>query len=231
MKNRYIKIFVIGCLAILFYNGCKPKDCHDDGTCAEDYRRMPLGEAKNYLYALPGSYWIYKNTLTGDLDTQTCTGFICDTIISKGEDLAKYITIEYERIRKTSFSSFNHLEYYDETRGYNASAPRDLETIFNRWSGGNNIQPFFHPFIINTNTGNGASTTTCKGLDSALIIQGKLYKNVAIFNIDLDGVVEINCKHPAIVTTYYWSKDVGLVKKTIKDCNYSWELIEHKIIK
>lgn len=211
--------------------GCKPKPCHEDGSCPPEYRRMPLGEAKDYLYALPGSYWIYKNTLTGDLDTQICTGFVCDTIISKGEDRAKYITIEYERIVKTSYSTFNKVEYYDETRGYNASVPRDLETIFNRWCGVDNIQPFFHPFIINTTTGNGASTTTCKAVDSAILINGKLYSNVVRFEIDLDGNYENNCRYPYFGTIYFWAKDVGLIKKTVKQCNYSWELTEFKIIK
>ncbi len=58
---------------------CGPKDCHDDGTCPPEYYRFKLGEAKDYLWAKPGSYWIYKNTLNGALDTQTCTYFYFDS--------------------------------------------------------------------------------------------------------------------------------------------------------
>ena len=66
MKCSYNKILLILVYLILSNFGCKPKDCHKDGSCAADNRVYPLGEAKNYLCFNKGSYWIYKNTKTGE---------------------------------------------------------------------------------------------------------------------------------------------------------------------
>jgi hypothetical protein len=73
MKINSIQFAIL----ILVLAACNDRsdDCHDDGTCPPENYRFELGELKSYLWAKPGSYWIYKNTKTGDLDTQICTGF------------------------------------------------------------------------------------------------------------------------------------------------------------
>ena len=232
MKGSHKILLALLFVDMLLSNGCKPKDCHEDGTCAEDYRRMPLGEAKNYLYALPGSYWIYKNSASGDLDTQVCVGFICDTVIRKGtRNDTKHITVEYERIRRSIESSFNNCSYYDITGFYNPDAIRPLKTALERNasnSGSNFI--FLHPFEIGSNGGDGFSTSTCKGVDSSMVVQGKTFYYVAKIDIDLDTVEEKDCQK-ILSTTYYWAKDIGVIKKVINNCNYSWELIDYNIIK
>jgi hypothetical protein len=87
----------------------------------------------------------------------------------------------------------------------------------------------FYPFTKNKSGSNGVSRITCMGMDSTLIIQGKSYNNVVRFEIDVDGFKEKNC--PIYLNTiYYWSRDVGLIKKQVVTCNHSWELIEYKII-
>ena len=229
MKKIDLKDFVVLLLIVLFNFGCKPKDCHKDGTCAEDYRRMPLGEAKDYLYALPGSYWIYKNTVTGDLDSQVCIGFICDTIIRRGtENFSRHITIEYERVIRDIQCSFNNILITDETAGYNPNAPRSLEAITDRHAN-HSIKVFFYPFVPGRVIGNGASYTNYLGIDTTLIIQGKSYTNVAIFELDLDGIWENS--PPYTGSKYYWAKGVGLVKRTATNKNDNWELLRYKIIK
>ncbi len=231
---RKILILFTFCLlsSILLFYSCKPKDCHKNGTCPQDYRHYPIGEAKSYLYSLPKSYWIYKNTISGVLDTQVCLSFICDTVITKGTlNETKHITVEYERIRRTIESSYNNCVYFDETGFYNPDAIRPLETLLERnaSNSGSNVL-FLHPFEIGSKAGNGASILICKGTDTSMQVLGKIYYNVARFDIDLDGIAEKDCQYIP-VTTYYWSKDVGLIKKVINDCNYSWELVDYNIIK
>ncbi|MDI1233400.1 MAG: hypothetical protein PSX81_03865 [bacterium] len=230
MKNGYVKTLAIGCLAILFYNGCKPKDCHEDGTCAEDYRRMPLGEAKDYLYALPGSYWIYKNSATGELDTQTCTGFLLDTVIERGTlKNTKHITVEYERINRVIYSSFNKSEFYDETGFYNPNAIRPLKTIMSRYLGARSNLVFFNPFVVGEKMASAASYTKCVSLDSILNINTDKFYMVVSFDIDIDFIGAMG--EPPTSTIYYWGTNVGLIKKIDKIKNISWSLINYKIIK
>jgi hypothetical protein len=236
MKSiTYLPSLILISLSIFLCNSCN-RDCHKNGTCAEDYRRIPLGEAKNYLNALSGSYWIYKHSVTGVLDTQICTSFHCDTIISKGSYKdTKHITVEYEQISRTIISTSFKRIYDEKTNAYNPDVIRPPQAILKRYSDGL-IVPFFHPFDLNEISGNGSSLTTCVGIDSVLTIQGKTYFNAARFNIDTDGAwygsnsgVPVENSHPP--TIYYWAKDVGLVKRTNLKENYSWELIEYNIVK
>lgn len=236
-KNSNILNLSLIILIILFCISCKNKnkDCKKDGSCPPEYYRIRIGEEpKSYLWSLPGSYWIYKNSQTGELDTQTCTGFQFESVTVKGIfDYSKHITIEYDRIKRTIWSSYNKWTYVDKTRD---NSPDDEQfnngrTILDRTAAGPGvIIPFFYPFENGLIYGNGASNTTCQGMDNTMAIQGKTYTNVAKFDIDLDQIDEKNCQYIP-VTTYFWAKEVGLIKKTIKNCNYSWELIEYNIIK
>ncbi len=215
-------------------NGCKPKDCHEIGGCAEEYYRIRIKEPKSYLWALPGSYWIYKNTKTGDLDTQTCIGFLYDSVKVRGDQPnSSFITIEYDVLRRTIKSSFNQWNYSD---GNGPNSPNFenfnsgriiLHRIASNTSG--EISPFFYPFNDGDATSNGSSATISKGMDTSLIVQGNTYYNVAKFDIDMDDIWYSTNQYPNAI--YYWAKDVGLIKRWNKSENYSWELIDYKIIK
>lgn len=214
-------------------------------TCCKDKEPKPkepitytytLGEAKNYIWAKIGSYWIYKNTATGELDTQTCTSFAFNNYESKGSNAdSKHITVEYEKVYSTIYSSFNNWTYSLSTvsPSANATNPQLYRTIFRKeiisqFEG--IIECFFHPFELGVHAGTGSHTCTYIGMDTTLTIQGKTYNNVVRFDIDMDEIMEKNCQYIPI-TTYFWARNVGLIKKNIKNCNYSWELIEYNIIK
>ncbi len=233
MKCSYNKILLILVYLILSNFGCKPKDCHKDGSCAADNRVYPLGEAKNYLCFNKGSYWIYKNTKTGDLDTQVCEAYLLDNIVKKGSfNNTKHITVRYEQMSRTISSSFNDCNYYDNTSGYNPDAISfgiERTILIRNSSKIGTIGAYFYPFVENENYGTGSNVTTCIGLDSTLIVQGKTYYNVAKFDIDQDDIWYNFASYPNAV--YYWAKDVGLIKRWNKSENYSWELIEYNIIK
>lgn len=226
VQINLLKLFLTTFI-ILFFTACKKKK-------NPEYYKFPLGEAKSYLYALEGSYWIYKNTVTGDLDTQTCTGFLCDTFIEKGtEDYSEHITVEYERIWRTIESSFNQWQYFDETLGYNPNSTplKKLRTILNRSStvAVGSKDPFFYPCSIDERYGGGIYVTICRGFDSTLLIQGKTYNSVIRFEFYFDDFWYPSPENQSAI--YYWAKDVGLVKRENITENYSWELKEYKIIR
>lgn len=231
-----LKLLTVIAVAILASCSDRSTDCHNDGTCPPEYYRFELGELKPYLWAKQGSYWIYKNTKTGDLDTQICTGFYFDSAISKGtKAYSKHITIKYDVLQRSISSSFNKWTFYDKVGGYDANATPlvnfasfNLERSYSEGPGW--IIAMFYPFIDNQSRSNGASKITCIDMDSTLIMQGNLYNNVVRFDIDMDAIDEINCPNIP-VTSYYWAKEFGLIKKIVKNCNYSWELIECKVIK
>lgn len=214
---------------------CGPKDCHDDGTCPPEYYRFTLGEAKDYLWAKPGSYWIYKNTLNGALDTQTCTYFYFDSITVKGtQNHTQHVTVRYDRLKVDIYSSFNKWVYYRTTNPFSAESnkPWYYRIVLTTQVGGQGlIENYFSPFEKDVRYGTGSESTFFTGMDTTLTLQGKVYDKVAKFDVDIDDIWEekLGCIRPN--TIYYWAKNVGLVKKEMKRCNYSWELIDYNIIK
>lgn len=233
MKNSPVIMCV---LAAALFSTCKHKDCRQTGTCPPEYYFKSIGGAKDYLWAKAGSYWIYKNTKTGDLDTVTCVIFHFDTITKKGtETYSQNVTIEFEYMFRGLYSTFSPYSYTETTTGYSANSipVNNIRTILERDanSPGADIQCFFHPFELGVHAGTGAMYCSYLGMDSSCEMQGKTYYKVAKFDVDQDAISEpkYNCR--GAHTIYHWAKDVGLIKKEVLTCNYNWELIEYNIIK
>jgi hypothetical protein len=238
MKNTPIIPYIFCCLGLLLLSACD-KDPSKPGYQGKppkpEYYRIKMNEElKSYLWSKPGSYWIYKNTKTGDLDTHIIRSFYFDSILVKGiYPYSKHRTIYYDIMTRSFYSTFIKDYYYEYTRTFNPQAT-DLYITSNkiyREGNGSINTPFVYPFVLGTGSGNGSSNTTYIGMDSTLTIQGKTYQNVAKFDIDKDDIWEekLNCIRSNNI--YYWAKDVGLIKKKSISCNYSWELIEYNIIK
>ena len=231
MKTK-LSFILMGILCML--NGCRDKDATQPGyqrkPPALKYYKFSLGEARSYLLGKTGSYWIYKNSKTDDLDTQTVVAINFDNVILKGTTNLKNITVEYERLGRSIYSSFNERTLSDVTEDYELNSLRFLKTVIRRVGAGSVNLPFFHPFIDNDRGGIHNSFTTFKGLDSVFVLRGNTYYNVAKFDIDKDGISEqkLGCKNPN--TVYYWAKDVGIIKKEMNGCGYAWELVEYHII-
>ncbi len=210
------------------YQGKPPKP--------EYYRIKMNEELKSYLWSKPGSYWIYKNTKTGDLDTHIINGFYFDSILVKGiYPYSKHRTIYYDYLSKSFYSTFIKRFFYEYTRTFNPQAT-DLYITSNdltREGNGSVNHPLVHPFLIpkESNSGTGSSYAAYIGMDSTLTIQGKTYHNVAKFDIDSDGVWSKTYPYTTTGSKYYWAKDVGLVKRTATHRDENWELIEYNIIK
>ncbi|MDP2174981.1 MAG: hypothetical protein Q8K70_03620 [Bacteroidota bacterium] len=227
-------------LALIFLIGCD-KDPSKPGYQGKppkpEYYRIKMNEElKSYLWSKPGSYWIYKNTKTGDLDTHIVNNFYFDSILVKGTELhTKHITIYYDYLTKSFYGTFIKRYFYEYSnyKSPNAESFNNGRNGITREGNGSINYPLYYPFVITSGpgTGNGSSYTTYIGMDSTLTIQGKTYQNVAKFDIDKDDIWEekLNCIRSNNI--YYWAKDVGLIKKQSISCNYSWELIEYNIIK
>ncbi len=227
-------VLVALCLALAAsFSSCGPEDCRKDGTCPPpEFYRFTLGEAKPYVWALPGSYWIYKNTSTGDLDTVTCLRFKFDSLTVKGTRVGNIeVTITYDKIQRQLYSSFFKWYIDDENLDQTPYGKyyKNHREVLTRLIGGQGYICAFHtPFTIGAASGTGSETTTYIGMDTTLQIQGKTYNRVAKFDISMDETWEDT--PPYTEATYYWAKEVGLIKRTSPRKNYSWELIEYQII-
>jgi hypothetical protein len=240
MKTSIVQNIFFSLITLLLSACCKDQNPTLKGCqkTQNEYYVKHLYEAENYLWAKPGSYWIYKNTKTGDLDTQQVTNFafFTDTTINfKGvKKSERLIYIIYDLLYVRIYSSFNKWYYVHTTNRYNnlGDEVNSNRVICEREvSGEGSVQPFFFPFEVGLQgAGDGTSYTTLKSLESKYTLQGKEFLKVAIFEIDLDVIWYPNSiKYPK--TRYYWAENVGLVKRENTKENYSWELIEYNIIK
>ena len=235
-----ISIYLLPILCLLMLLGCD-KDPSKPGYQGKppkpEYYRIKMNEElKSYLWSKPGSYWIYKNTKTGDLDTHIINGFYFDSILVKGNQLhTKHITIYYDYLSKSFYSTFIKRFFYEYSnyKSPNAESFNNGRNGITREGNGSINYPLYYPFVITSGpgTGNGSSYTTYIGMDSTLTIQGKTYQNVSKFDIDLDGVWSKTYPYTTTGSKYYWAKDVGLVKRTATHRDENWELIEYNIIK
>lgn len=221
-------------ICIFIFGACKNKDCRKTGTCPREYYFKNMGEAKDYLWAKPGSRWIYKNTKTGALDTVTAVVFNFDTVITQGiEDYSLNVTVDYEHMFRGLYSTFSPYSYTENTSAYTANSRNlnNVRVILSRECTDGLIECFFYPFDKDFLAGTGSMYCRYIGMDSLYSMQGKTYHNVVKFDLDSDDIGEpkLSCIYPHAI--YYWAKNVGLIKKEVLTCNYSWELIEYNVIK
>lgn len=223
-----------GFLFAVFLNACN-SDCHDKGNCDPEYYRYDLGEARNYLWADTGSYWIYKNSKTGELDTQTCIGAITYWVTAHGTTkYAKHITVDYEVLYRRIFSTYNQWTYIENTSFYNPNAMRTQQCFLDRSVSGEGVcNPFFFPAVVNEKGGISNTITTCTNIDTSLVVNGQNYDHVVVFDINIDQIWYPNSyplvdKYPNV--KYLWVRNIGLVKRINLKENYSWDLIDYKII-
>lgn len=225
--NTSCIIIIAGLLALA---SCR--DCHEKGNCDPEYYRFDLGQARDYLWAAPGSYWIFRNTKTGELDTQTCLSAKTYWVNDHGStEYTQHITVDYEVLLRVLESSYNGLQYEDKTSFYNPDAMRPFKTNLYRtaYSNGRN-NPFWLPANISDIGGAGSSITTCVNVDTTIQINSSLFEHVVVFDINIDEIWEekSGCIRPN--TRYYWARNVGLIRKDMNRCEYSWELIDYKIL-
>ncbi len=161
------------------------------------------------------------------MDTQTVTSFYFGHSVSKGQrDDNAHITVEYDVLSRSIVSTFNQTAYSDDVppaTPISNSFKNGITPLYRDEDG--EIIPFFHPFVKGSTFG----VSTCLGIDSSLSIQGKIYTNVAKFHIPIDEVWYTYANYPEAV--YYWGRDVGIIKRQNITENFSWELIDYKIIK
>ena len=231
LKYLYVLTIVIPLITTL-------ESCHKEDASPKDLGFFALGEAKDYVYFKPGTWWVYRNTRTKLNDTIRVTYSLLDTL----EETSEKWHFTNELFYVHSVSQTNGDNYYFWERSATA------ETIYqpsgsliptmerdNPYQG--ELRPFYYPFDRLKNNPNGGYDTYCTTVKDTLTINNKLYHKVAIFYIKNDNIEPNPLDgHPA---KYYWAKNFGLVQKDLFDNKFrgdtgilyhSWELINSNII-
>lgn len=225
MKKTILLWMTLAVGTFCFY-GCGPED-----KPVEDLGFFPLGEIKDYHYFQPGSWWVYKNMITGDLDTVVMARRKIDTI-PVGNNIRKF---SYEDITYTT-TSITLKENYRHYRRYPMSAePIDWKYFYyisrSRISDKNGFEGIQDVFISPDDISYGyADIIFIENLDTLSLNSGILVYKVKVFETDFEGDGSWD-SYPA---KYYWAKNIGLIKREKLDTDKitlleGWELIDYEI--
>ena len=223
MKNTFFLALLLAIGAFCF-NGCGP-----DEKPVEDLGFFPLGEVKDYHYFQPGSWWVYKNMITGELDTVVMHRSKIDTI-HVGNNIRRF---SYEDITYTT-TSINLRENYNHSRRYPMSAePIDWKYFYyisrsriseqRGFEGEQNV--FLYPLNFSFDDQNAIHF---QEKINDFFLQGNNYEDVLVYDLIRDA------SWKSKMAKYYWGKNVGLVKRERFDRETlevldSWELIEYEV--
>jgi hypothetical protein len=238
-------------LNVLLINSCCRKSeckCNEEwGVKVSDctpkhYGPYYLGEVKDYLYFKKGSWWVYKNNLSGETDSIYTV--YCDTfMINSTGDHYKWLSMSYSdigfRLRSDKYDVnyiYSHGVVYPDVTGYTGGIGYTMDKTSNFPTISRVSTPFTYPFKVD-------NRNLFQELIPSMTIQGKTYNDVAVFQVWSDETVQLPTLTFGFMadapTKYYWAKGVGLVmiEQTLfrfdlqQTFVQKWELIKYNLIK
>lgn len=236
-------------LILISLSDCRKK--YEDPP-TENLGFISMGEAKDYLLFKPGTWWVYKNTYTNELDTMNLTTSVLDTIQIENRNPPstprkriysfEYITFDIQSLRDSA-------NYHTYLSGMDPDAEDFFilfEFVCQRNGGFYNIKhtgysyatQFSYPFY--TSEHKGASGAMFIERKDSMVVMGKTYYDIVSFSVNGGG----SMPYPNIFifdggnSIYYWARYIGVIKmehqcydKNFKEIQMNWELIESHIYK
>ncbi len=224
----------ISLITVFVFLQCNPDDASEINDCTE-CGPYYLGEIEDYLYFKPGSWWVYKNTFTEELDTLVMK--------SSSKRMRKIVgdkrTVTYEHIDFILTSKVNQAKYtYSQVVPFPDPAAPYRHKVWidkgrtNPYVG--HTQPFawaeyYKPDMI---VGGGSGNDTYyRGKSDSLVIQGQVYFDIMEFETTDDFSFIYGEEHweNGGPTIYLWAKGVGLIRNGSLKFKQNWELVSYHI--
>ncbi len=222
---------IIVVLALIFNSSCRrergPKE-------EQHYGPLYLNEFANYFWFKPGTYWIYENNRTGELDTSTLTYIKRDTItiFYEHSQFKRWYTYENLDFLIDTKHRINSLKYgttigcltcqnLDTTRGISRE---DRQVFVIPWNHNKGYSAYYPSLQI-------GSTTYDE------VYKFDMLEDVCLPTWDNSKLLWGRTNGTAQFSSYYWAKDIGLVqidyKTTLKTGldSASWTLKSYNIKK
>ncbi len=203
----------------------------------DEYYFYSLGESKDYMYFKEGTWWVYKNTVTNEIDTISVYQAKLDTVIIKGSEGYSYqriYTCESASVRNRSKKYPYQYDWYSRVKNPDASgsppSPLIEKVLWEKIrSQGYTTQCFVTPSKLHSRTDIDLVIK-----DTSLIVAGKYYTNVQVFKIersnayfDILDTEPFNSEHYSLL---YYAKHYGLIMQIKYNSKIAIELLDCKII-
>lgn len=212
------KYLSIALLFIFLFNSCK-KD-------PVQIVRMIPDDLRAYWDFKPGTWWAYKDSVTGAIDTIKVNDRVNYTFEGKLSYNNAAATCEYLQITTYNTGDEYNYKYWIST-DYASKDLVDYNVVFgSKYKTGDFVDThdsFLYPFIIGnyTLTSYGAIDDICS-----------LYQSYSIFK-NFNNVVQIENSHNPFegykISYSYFSKSIGLIQYNVPDSNKFKSLISYFI--
>lgn len=198
---------------------------------------FPLGEVKEYVLFKPGTWWVYKNSLTSIHDSIKVFYSLIDTI--EGSSKKWHFKTEVFDVQFRSLSTGHYYNHYMRSLSAEVTTVTwiCMPNLERREPFEGDITAFYYPFLRYRNVPKGDYDTYCTTIKDTFSVKGNLYKNVAVFYVKSDDSEPIPNKNFA--SKYYWAPNFGIIKKEIFHSKFhgdttilahSWDLIKSNIV-
>jgi hypothetical protein len=217
---RQIILFVLSLALALSLVKCKhepppevPKVCQYDSS---------VEEMKKWYYFKTGTWWVYQEQTTGDLDTITV---YYDWEGTNGDG-----TVGFETWGNSSYDGFNYKYNFNSSFSIHCLAAEECtchkvkraKTMPGNFVG--EAQIFLYPLIEGNYTASNGGWCKLDTLHTTYELYSTIYLNVAEWNIPVDA------SENYVQTRYWIAENIGIVRRKNSFLNSDWILIEYNII-
>ncbi len=241
MKPHSILLTAISLPLLLLIGACKPDKPKDPITIT-----YKLGEVKDYMVFKPGTYWVYQNDITGEIDSQWVTSSQVGEYSQKGtEEYSRHITLKQEFFEM--YIATNFIDGYGDNPRWkvsswgqkvNAYPSPDYAYVARKTKTANKTggtaEVYRKPYYTTSNY-----PVYQISLLTNYELNGSTYDTVRVFHVGAD-----RCGFQSKIPTadgksdYYFAKNYGLIKlynmsfkaSNGTPINQTWSLIRKNIV-
>ena len=242
MKPHSLLLTAICLPLLLLLGACKPDKPKDPITIT-----YKLGEVKDYMVFKPGTYWVYQNDITGEIDSQWVTSSQVGEYSQKGtEEYSRHITLKQEFFEMSIATNF--IDGYGDNPRWkvsswgqkvNAYPSPDYAYVARKTKTANKTggtaEVYRKPYYTTSNF-----SVYQINLLTNYELNGATYDTVRVFRVGADWCFP-QSKIPSLDggnSDYYYAKNVGVIKiynpsYRVSDgvpLNQTWSLIRKNIV-
>ncbi|HYG16064.1 MAG TPA: hypothetical protein VEC12_09945 [Bacteroidia bacterium] len=218
-------ITVFFALAIIVLNSCKEEEPDEIVVAFPE-------DAVNYFYFKTGSYWIYQNNKTNEVDSVWVHHSFKSWYSAESWDKKTIYKIELIRM-ECNTSSYGTYWSFD-FRPFNYAGNQN-NVSYSLWGGRSKISELTrctlwkYPFNEGIN-----QVSNIKGVDTSLYRIAGTHNTVTIGSKTYSSVLKVNITNCIFMDKHdinmYWAPNYGIIKIEDLDDSSSWELVRHHLI-
>ena len=217
MKKLYLLLLLAPVCMCL--HSCKP----DDNTPPAPGVFKAPQEVIDYCYFKEGTYWIYRDSVSGQYDTVSVISSNFDTLTNTNDGVKEYYDI-FDVITYRSFDKYNEATWLRDRPWLITGAPIVYQTRYKPGDSKGTSIYHFHPYTLGRKIEDNNDIISLSGALASYTVLSQSYQSILVFSHAKDPNYDYSS------TKIYQAKNIGIIKKVITAKNQVWELINYNIV-